>query len=150
MSNPYIDAYRCNKKHIIFTGRNALAQAIFFDEQNRIATPDDLYQRRFDIDHCATWGYETAKSHNHVQGTEVVGDGVHAKMYILPNGSVIFSSQNNCSSALFEFAILYQADGKEKMKSLKAFTMKSIKRAKDFSSWWAGKRKWIPRIGRNN
>ena len=138
MSNPYIEAIRSDAPHIIFTGRNALSQAIFYDNHGRMATPDDLYMKTFNIEDCSTWGVNKAKTENTVSGVHVKGSGVHAKMYILPSGSTILSSQNNCSSALFEFAVLYPED-----KKVKSFIKKSIDRAVDFSEWWKKMKSWM-------
>jgi len=134
VSNPYIEVMECRKKHYIFTGRNALWQALFYDKYGRVATPDELYRARFRVKNCCSWGIDGAKTRNHVEGTEVLGNGVHAKVYDL-GGSVIYSSQNNGSSQLFEFAILYKGVG-SKMEAVSNFSKRTIGRAKDFSRWW--------------
>lgn len=139
MAKLFLNTIRTSKEHIIFSGRNALHHAIFFDENGRIATADDLYMRRFEIEECCSWGIGKARTANIVKGTNVIGDGVHAKMYTLKSGSIIYSSQNNGSSALYEFAILYQKPGKE----LKSFTSVMLERGKEFSSWWKRNNKWM-------
>lgn len=139
MSKSFIDVQTSTKKHWIFTGKNALQQAVFFDTYGRVATPDQLYGFRGNMKHAVSWS--DCKSKNMVKGTEICGHGVHAKMYITEKNSVIMSSQNNGSSPLFEFAILYAGKGR-KMNDLRSFVSNSIERAVAYSGWWRRNSKW--------
>lgn len=139
MADLFLNLIRTNNEHIIFSGRNALHHAIFFDEKGRLATANELYKRRFEIEECCSWGIGEARTANIVKGANIIGNGVHSKMYTLKTGSIIYSSQNNGSSALYEFAILYQKPGKE----LKSFTSVMLDRAKEFSEWWKRNNKWM-------
>jgi len=139
MHKAFIDGIVCTKKHYIFTGKNALQQALYFDNNNSIATPNQLYKLKSLLERSTSWG--NCKSKNSVRGTEVNGDGVHAKMYVTANQSVILSSQNNGSSPLFEFAILYKGKGSN-MRDIFKFINKSIDRAAAYSDWWKLNNKW--------
>lgn len=140
MTKLFIEAHLCKHEHLIFTGKNALMQALFYNQYGRLATPDQLFGLKFNLQQASSWGVANGnKSQNHVSGVSVIGDGVHAKMYIV-EGATILSSQNNCTSPLFEFAILYQHT--KKNSKLKDFVMDSIQRAKSYSEWWRVNKKF--------
>lgn len=63
-------------------------------------------------------------------GLKIEGEGVHAKMYEYGD-YLIFSSQNNGNSPLFETAIVFK-----KKKRLEEFFFDSFKRAAAYQKWW--------------
>lgn len=143
MSKIFMDVHECSEKHYIFTGKNALTQALFYDKYNRIASANEVYSFRAKLKESCSWGTPTSSFDSDKVWAE--GNGVHAKMYISEKGSVILSSQNNGKSPLFEFAVLYPAGG-QRMKGLLVFIKKSLARAGDYSSWWKIHKKWKPNV----
>ena len=128
MSQVFIDVIECKQKHLIFTGRDAFIHALYFTEFGRVCTnPDELYQFKVPGLKACSWG----EGEFGLVAPEIIeGTGVHMKCYETAN-HIIFSSENNTSSPLFEFACLY----KKKTKLL-AFFEKSFWRAKEYSFWW--------------
>lgn len=136
--NPFIETLTTTKKHTLFTGRNALKQAAFFDKFGRCGDADEMYRFTPPLKEASYWG-DPASSFP-VEGLEVKGNtGVHAKMYILETGGVVVGSQNNGSSSLFEVCVLYHGKG-SKMDEVKRFVSRSIKRARLFQEWFAKKK----------
>lgn len=130
--------HKCKEAHTIFTGKNALGYAIFFHNNGFHArNENDVFDiiRTVTFEECINWGIEPAKTSATFKDG-VLGKGCHAKMYRLEN-SIILSSQNNGSSPLFEFAILYQnlsLTGK-----LSTYFSKVVAFAKVFSKRYKGK-----------
>lgn len=141
MAKQLVETFTTTKKHTIFTGKNALRQALWFSKHNRLAHPDELYGWAPTLQLATSWG--KPKSASPVSGTHVHGsDGVHAKMYITPSGHVVLASQNNGSSPLFEFAVLYHGGG-SKLRDVREFVKSSIKRARSYAGWWrVNKSRW--------
>lgn len=132
-----IEMLVCKKEHRIFFGRNALRHAIYFSVHKRVARDNKMIDdmqlwARFEKSVC--WGFEPAQTAMPVAGLNVLGKGVHAKMYSLANGDLILSSQNNGGSGLFEFAILYQ---KSKTGALRRFLDDQFIKARTFSKWFS-------------
>lgn len=128
MGKVFIDCFECKTKHWIFTGKNALMHAAFFIEKGRVCgDADELYRSRFKAEKSCSWH----KGNGSFISKEVVdGCGVHMKCYELKD-HIIYASQNDVASPLFEFAIVY-----EKRPKLLEFFHRSFNRAKTFSVWW--------------
>jgi hypothetical protein len=133
-------ALHCKKPHIIFVGPNALHQAIWYDRTGREASVNTLYGFRPRLQTSMCWG--EAKSASEVLGDNVVGPGVHAKIYTLQTGSILFSSQNNGASPLYEFAILYPR--KTAGKLLPELIEKCFLAAKARCRIWGERKLWHP------
>lgn len=126
-------SFYCKTPCRIFTGRNALRAALFyarFGKESR--DPHELF--RIDeflepLEVAVSW-HEGATALPSKVTHE--GSGVHAKMYSY-EGYLIFSSQNNGNSPLFETALMF----KKKKKKLLAFFNDSTRRALDYAKWWA-------------
>lgn len=96
-----------SEPHTLFVGVNAMHIAAFVSERGREPVRESElfgYCPRFKTSVC--WGIKKAATAAPAQ-TSILGNGVHAKIYELMNGSIIISSQNNGSSGLVETAILY-------------------------------------------
>ncbi len=140
---PYIDMERFDGEHYIFTGRNALRHAIYYAYKGQLCTNDSLlYNLHVTGDgvvvRCMEWnkadGNQTAFP---VMRDNLVGNGCHAKVYELANGVVIFSSQNNGNSPLFEFAILYP----KQKHGLRRFIDRTFARCEEFRRWFGNNSK---------
>jgi hypothetical protein len=70
---------------------------------------NELYnmQKQWALLRSMCWG-DVAKTALPVDKEQLLGNGNHAKIYETRTGSLLFSSQNNGSSPLFEFCILYK------------------------------------------
>ena len=126
----------CKREHRIFAGKNALRHAVYFSKTGREVSKEcQLYKiedtTSFDKSMC--WGFEEAAT---AMGSKesILGDGVHAKVYKMKNGDIILSSQNNGSSPLFEFAILYKSD--TRLKALDRFVDGLFTMAKKHQAWY--------------
>ena len=121
--------FECKSKHTIFTGKNALKHAVFYSKTGRMCdNPDILFNLgRLKAIRACSW-HRGVKSF--ITDDFIDGEGVHMKCYEL-GGHIIYSSQNDCDSPLFEFAILY-----EKKPRLLEFFIESFERAKEHSAWW--------------
>lgn len=133
--------FASKEPHIIFTGKNALNVALFFSTKKRMPTPNDLYKFTTPLTSALSWG--NPLSAHHVKNLQVKGNGVHAKIYTLPSGDIILSSQNNGASPLFEFAILYPTEQRKK-RTFATFIEQTMKAAAKYSDWWLLNGKWSP------
>lgn len=147
MITPLISYIDTKAPSRIFTGRNALYHAVYWitygsicaDDSNLFALKD---VRRTRLTKSVCWGTEPALTA--LQSSDsVLGSGVHAKMYELGD-CFILSSQNNGSSPLFEFAVVYKPASSSK---LRTFLGKSIWQARRFSEWFQKNKEMPIRFG---
>lgn len=132
MNKVFIDVFNCKTASQIFTGKNALIHALYFLDTGRICqNGDDIfgYKSKQLLKICS-WHNGVRSIRNVADKDNIEGDGVHMKIYETHN-HVIFSSQNNVNSPLFEFAIVF-----EKRPKLLEFFNRSFERAKAYSKWW--------------
>lgn len=137
MSKVWIDFHRCEKKHLIFTGKNALRHALFYSKEGRVCDDEQvLYAltNKVRLETAMYWGHGKPETAMVTLDKELVGEGCHAKIYSLPCGDVIYSSQNNGNSPLFEFAILYQ--NVEKSPRFSKFLKRTFERCEVFRKWY--------------
>lgn len=127
MTKVFIDVLECKTPHKIFTGKNALLHACFYVKTGRICeNADHLYNFKPVFNVATSWH----RGEGFISKEGIEGNGVHMKMYEYED-FLIFSSQNQVSSPLFEMAILY-----EKRPKLLQYFYRTFKRAKLFSDWW--------------
>ena len=124
----FIETFHCKTPSMIFTGKDALRHAIFYSKYGRVCENANLlYQLNVKLLVACSWH----QGNNAFAAKEIQeGAGVHMKAYELED-YIIYSSQNNVSSPLFEMAILF-----EKREKLLDFFKRSISRAKEYSNWW--------------
>jgi hypothetical protein len=123
--------FSCKTPCQIFTGRNALRGALFWCETGRdCGDPHILFELQRGLEpleiacswHKAPTSLEAS--------SEISGEGVHAKFYKYKN-YLIFSSQNNGNSPLFETAIVFK-----QKPALLSFFKESFKNARLYQKWW--------------
>lgn len=134
MSKVFINYFYCKTHSEIFTGKNALQHALFYITYGKICTnADQLYNRTFQLLKACSWreGLLYNKAIESIQN-----DGIHAKLYETKE-HIIYSSQNNTNSALFEFAIIYK-----KKPKLFAFFLDTFNKAKKYQNWWKHNRNY--------
>lgn len=129
MNKVFIEYFKCDSPSFILTGKDALSHALYLVHTGTLCrNADHLYQADFPkMERACSYhnGIKGQRSKDNIEGV-----GVHAKFYETKN-HIIFSSQNNVSSPLFEFAIVF-----EKRKKLLEFFIDSFNRAKAYSKWW--------------
>lgn len=126
MPKVFIEKFTSTKQHHIFTGKNALKHALFFEKTGRVCNNEQLlYNMDIKFQKGVWW--------------DSSGGGSHAKIYETKD-SIIYSSQNNGNSPLFEFAILYPRQSGKPSK-LEEFTAKTLKRVAAYRTWWAANKK---------
>ena len=140
MSTCIINYHSTRKESHIFVGVNALRQAVYFDEMGTHCTDqDELYnmQKGWALLRGMCWG-DVAKTALPVDKEQLLGNGNHAKIYETRRGSLLFSSQNNGNSPLFEFCILYKdcRGGK-----LSKFTERMFKYCAKYQTWFTANKK---------
>ena len=141
MSKVFISVLDCKTESKIFTGKNALKHALYYCQYGYVANDADyLYKFKPVIDKAISWHH--GDNGFTVNGLEISGDGVHAKCYELPN-HLIYSSQNNVDSSLFEFAIVY-----EKRPKHSEYFKKILKKAKEYTEWWVNNRRYGLKVER--
>lgn len=107
---------KSQRPHKIFVGANALKHAIYFGQYRRnIRNTNDIFDYNPVILRCIQYSINNPTAMN-VTGTNIEGRGNHAKLYETKD-SIIFSSQNNGNSPLFEFAIQYDKRTTGKLES---------------------------------
>lgn len=128
MSRVFIDTFYCKTPCQIFTGKDALTHAIFWIETGRLAhEATHLYYAQFKFDTAIGWN----KPKSSYQATnEISGCGNHMKLYEYKE-YIIFGSQNNGKSSLFESALVFK-----KKPELSKFINTTIKRCAAYVSWW--------------
>lgn len=132
MTRVFIDVFDCRTPSKIFTGKDALKHSLFWIEHGVIARDaTQLFRYVYPVKRAVSWhsGVDRNPSRK-----EFTAEGVHAKMYETED-YLIYASQNNVSSPLFEFAILY-----EKRDKHVGFFNKTIDRIKKYQSWWRNNR----------
>jgi hypothetical protein len=144
MISPIISSIETKRRSKIYVGRNALFHALYFITYNRDCRDDsELYDlnKKIQLDKSVCWGLRKADTAITASST-VLGNGVHAKMYEY-RSHIILSSQNNGSSPLFEFAVVYLP---EKSSKLETFLGKAMWQAGKFSEWFAKTKDYKIRI----
>ena len=136
MITPLISYIDTKAPSRIFAGRNALYHAVYWitfgtlcEDDSKLFSLKDVQRTRLTKSVC--WGAGPAQTALACSDS-VLGSGVHAKMYEIGD-CFILSSQNNGSSPLFEFAVVYKPTSSSK---LRTFLGKSIWQAKRFSEWF--------------
>lgn len=128
MSKVFIDTFDCKTPSRIFTGKDALKHALFWIENGYVTDEaNDLYKYTFELNTAVSW--HSGVDRNPAR-REYAGTGVHAKVYE-SESHLVYSSQNNVSSPLFEFAIVF-----EKHPRHLKFFRKTVKRIIAFRTWW--------------
>ncbi len=122
--------FHCRTPCEIFIGRSALWQAVYWCKTGRVCHKvNELYhlQHHTAFEKACSWhsGATSIPSQEELEGC-----GVHAKMYQYED-YLIFSSQNNGSSPLFETALVF----KKKPRLLQFFT-DSFDKALRYQMWW--------------
>lgn len=134
MSKVFINYFFCKTPSEIFTGKNALQHALFYINYGKVCNnADQLYNRVFPLLKACSWreGLQNNKALQTLQN-----DGLHAKLYETDT-HIIYSSQNNNHSALFEFAIIYK-----KKPKLLAFFLETFNKARQYQHWWKNNRNY--------
>ena len=124
----FIETFECRTKCQIFTGKDALKHAVYWIKTGEICdNANDLWRLQPELLKATSWhkGCNSFPAHQ-----ELVGDGVHMKIYEEAD-YLIYSSQNNLNSPLFEHALVFQ-----KRESHSTFFERTFKRAKAYSTWW--------------
>lgn len=140
----FVKFMKCERKHYIFCGPNALRHAMSFAQRKRLCKNNgEAYEYRPGLQQAMSWAVNEAglQTQSKVSGSEIIGEGVHAKIYTLQNNGHIFASQNNGSSPLYEFAIYYPPEtrwgklltGKG---SMRAFVNSVFRSAKSYQKWF--------------
>lgn len=138
MTKVFVDMLTTSKKHHIFTGKDALAHALYYAKYKRVADcANKIFRLQVRGIKGMCWGNPTVPI---VQCSgNINGSGNHAKIYDT-DSYMIFSSQNNTCSPLFEFAILYFKDNKSGR--LQEFVDSTFRRCKAFTMWYQKNRSW--------
>lgn len=126
-----IISFDCKSNSTIFAGPNALKAACYFIENGIEADQQELFDYK-PVFKRAMYYTGNAVGDN-VRGVDINGSGTHAKVYEFRN-SIIFSSQNNVSSGLFEFAIVIE--GTKTKPKLMAFVELVFKSAMAYSRYF--------------
>ena len=128
MTKVFIDTFDCKTPCKIFVGKDALSHAIYWIKHKKIAKDaTDLYQQQFKFLSAVSWRKGLS---SYSSKTELAGNGLHIKMYETDQ-YLILSSQNNCHSALFESALVF-----ERKKNLSAFFKLCYSKAFKYTTWW--------------
>jgi hypothetical protein len=119
-----VDYLKSSRPHVLFSGENALKHALWYDIRGAVCRDERLL---FDFKPPIQKAIQYSKANQTampVSNLNVEGGGNHAKIYVTKQG-LIFSSQNNGNSPLFEFAILYKRRTEGKLETFVEDTLEN-------------------------